>query len=129
MPETDPDPGPRSWTDLYVRTRPGMRNLGRTRVGESDWPARIPTRPLVPFQFVNHNIPTSIGRTVPPGNPIALGVHPVYAQPHMEPQRHRWKRWWGQTALWWLYHSSVEMGNTLERSLINADPISIYHIL
>src|SRR5271170_5223466 len=44
-------------------------------------------------------------------------------------QTHRWKHRWGQRALWRLYHSSVEMGNALKISLINADPISIYDIL
>jgi hypothetical protein len=36
MLETKPDPGPVLEQIPAVRTRPGTRNLGRTRVGESD---------------------------------------------------------------------------------------------
>jgi hypothetical protein len=36
MLETEPDPGPVLEQIPSVRTRPGPRNLGRTRVGESD---------------------------------------------------------------------------------------------
>src|SRR5271168_2624365 len=96
----------------------------------------------VPFQFVNHNIPTSIGRTAPP-NTIgtadwaARQSYSARCAPSVTNARTKayeaadtpLQTQVGTDSPMAISHSSVEMGNALKISLINADPISIYHIL